>query len=99
LQITKRLKLARTTARKYFYVEQFPERKPHHRRLSQLYPYVDHLQMRFEQYCQNAMQPWREVQVHGFSRGPHAVRQWVRLRRTEPASTTLSCYVVQILQP
>jgi transposase len=88
LQIAKRLKLARATARKYYYAEQFPERQPHHRHLSQLDPYVDHLQLRFEQGCQNAMQLWREVQARGFLCGPHAVRQWVRLRRTEPAPTT-----------
>lgn len=88
LQIAKRLKLARATARKYYYAEQFPERKPHRRHPSQLDPYVHYLQMRFEQGCQNAMQLWREVQTRGFSRGPKAVRQWVRLRRTEPAPTT-----------
>jgi transposase len=88
LQIARRLKLARATARKYYYAEQFPERKPHRRYPSQLDPYVHYLQARFEQGCQNAMQLWREVQARGVSRGPKAVRQWVRLRRTQPAPST-----------
>jgi hypothetical protein len=83
LQIARWLELARATARKYHYAEQFPERKSHRRYLSQLDPYVHYLQTRFEQGCQNAMQLWREVQAWGFSRGPKAVRQWVRLRRTQ----------------
>lgn len=88
LPIAKKLKLARATARKYYYAEQFPERKPHRRHQSHLDPYVEYLQTQFDQGCENVMQLWREICARGFTHGPKAVRQWVQLRRTHSAPST-----------
>jgi transposase len=87
-QIARRVPLALGTARKYYHAQQFPERKRHRRHPSALDPFVQYLQARFDQGCENAMQLWREIQGRGYTRGPKAVRQWVRLRRTRPAPTT-----------
>ncbi|MCL5994689.1 MAG: ISL3 family transposase [Chloroflexi bacterium] len=91
-QIAQRVPLAMGTARKYYYAEQFPERKHHRRHASALDPFVEYLQTRFDQGCKNAMQLWREIRTRGYTRGPKAVRQWVRLRRARPAPTTPSAH-------
>jgi transposase len=88
LQIAKRLKMSRITARKFFYADEFPERSPHRRHKSILDPYAQELQVRWDSGCHNRMELFRQIQSKGYRGSYKPVLKWVRLRRVEPAATT-----------
>ena len=88
LQIARRLKMSRITARKFFHADEFPERSPHRRHKSILDPYVQELQDRWDSGCHNRMELWRHIQSKGYRGSYKPVLKWVRLRRVEPAPTT-----------
>ncbi len=82
-RIAERLKLSRTTVRKFVKAETYPEMAPHSR-AGALTPFEPYLRQRWKEGCRNALQLWREVQAHGY-RGTHRqVSKWVGLRREEP---------------
>ena len=91
-QIARLMDLSRSTARKYFYAESFPERRPNRRVKSFLDAFVHHLQQRFDAGCRNASQLWREVRDLGFTGSTKQVRRWVYLRRETLAPTTAKLY-------
>lgn len=78
------LDIDRRTVRRWKRAGRFPERVVPHRR-SSLDRFAEYLQHRYEEGCQNATQPWRELHERGF-RGSHPiVRRWVR-RNLRPES-------------
>jgi transposase len=93
LQIAKRLKMSRITARKFFYADDFPERSPHRRHKSILDPYAQELQVRWDSGCHNRMELFRHIQSKGYQGSYKPVLKWVRLRRVEPAATTHTKYL------
>ena len=92
-QIARLMDLSHVTARKYFYAEEFQERKPNRRVKSFLDAFVPHLQKRFDAGCRNASQLWREVRDLGFTGSTKQVSRWVYLRRETLASTTPKPYL------
>ena len=44
--------------------------------------------MQWDSGCHNRMQLWRHIQSKGYRGSYKPVRKWVRLRRTEPSTTT-----------
>jgi len=97
LQIAKRLKMSRITARKCFYADEFPERSPHRRHKSILDPYAQELQKRWDSGCHNRMELWRHIESKGYRGSYKPVLKWVRLRRVEPAVTTPIKYLSTLL--
>jgi transposase len=84
-RIAERLKLSRTTVRKFVKAKTYPEIAPHSRAgaLTRFEPY---LCQRWKEGCRNALQLWREVCAQGY-RGTHRqVSKWVGMRREEPRS-------------
>jgi len=78
----------RKTARIYFHADVFPERKKNKRNKSAIDPYFAHLQKRFNEGCENAMQLWREIRAQGFTGTYRPVTRWLWLRREAPAFNT-----------
>lgn len=87
-QIARVLDMNRKTARIYFYADVFPERKRNKRNKSAIDPFFAHLQKRFDEGCENAMQLWREIRSQGFTGTYRPVTRWLWLRREAPAFNT-----------
>lgn len=88
LAISRTMGLARSTVRRYAYAERFPERASWVPPPSILDPYLNHLETRLGQGCENAMALWRELQALGFGGTSKQVHRWVSQRRTGPAKST-----------
>jgi hypothetical protein len=80
--------LARSTVRKFAYADSFPERAIRAPGPSMLDPFLDHLEGRLAEGCENAMALWRELRELGFTGNPRRVHLWLQERRSEPARTT-----------
>jgi transposase len=91
-RIARELGRSRPLVRKYFYAQAFPEWAHHRRHPSLLDPYVAYLQAQLAAGAHNAMQLWRDLQAQGFRGSPKQVKQWVHLRRMQPAPTTVRQY-------
>lgn len=92
LVISRKMGIARATARKYAYAQSFPERAARVPAPSILDPYLAHLDRRVTAGCENASELWREICAMGFSGTPRQVFRWLRDRRTVPANTTARKY-------
>jgi transposase len=82
-QIAERLKISRTTVRKFVNTETFPEMAPRGR-TGALTPFEPYLLKRWKEGCRNALQLWREGCAKGYRGTTRQVSKWVRLRREEP---------------
>ncbi len=82
-RIAERLKMSRTTVRKFIKTETYPEMAPHSR-TGALAPFEPYLRQRWREGCRNALQLWREVCAHGYRGTRRQVSKWAGLRREEP---------------
>jgi transposase len=86
LQIAQQLQVSRTTVRKYFYAEAFPERAKQQLSGSMIDPYLDSLERRHQAGCNNAKQLWRELCEQGYPGAYVQVKRWLAQRRQRRAS-------------
>ena len=92
-QSARLMDLSRVTARKYFYAEKSPERRPNRRVKSFLDAFVPHLLQRFDAGCRNASRLWREIRDLGFTGCTKQVHRWIYLRRETLAPSTPKPYL------
>jgi transposase len=85
LTISKQLGINRQTARAYAYADHFPERAPLPPQPNLLTPYLDYLEKRQAEGCENACQLWREIQEQGFTGKRWSVLRWMQFRRNAPS--------------
>ncbi|NVJ02931.1 transposase [Myxococcus sp. AM009] len=85
LRISRTLKLARATVRKYARAETFPERAVRVPGPSILDPFLQYLEQRHATGCANALALWREIRARGFGGTSRQVHRWLQTRRTAPA--------------
>jgi transposase len=88
-KIARRLKLSRTTVRKYIKAEACPIYPEGVTRGSKLTPYMDYIRQRWEEECHNASQIWRELCQLGYDGSRGLVARWaarerVKLPRPQP---------------
>jgi transposase len=88
LTISRRMRLARGTVRRYAQAESFPERAAQVPARSILDPYLAHLEARLAAGCENARALWRELRNIGFPGTWAQVRRWLSQRRSAPAKNT-----------
>lgn len=91
-RIAGELGMSRGGVRRYFYTESFPERARRQEAKSILDPYLDYLETRHREGCENALRLWREVKARGYPGTHRQVSRtvtvlWMQLRRTKPAPT------------
>ncbi|MCC6458311.1 MAG: ISL3 family transposase [Caldilineaceae bacterium] len=91
-QIARKLKMSRTTVRKYFYSEAFPERAKRRTTQSMLDAYLPYLESRHQVGCENAKQLWRELCEQGYPGAYVQVSRWLRQRRQAVAASTPGPY-------
>jgi transposase len=91
-QIAQKLTMSRTTVRKYFYAETFPERAKRSPTPSILDAYLPYLESRHQAGCEDAKQLWRELREQGYSGAYVQVSRWLRQRRQAVAPTTPGPY-------
>jgi transposase len=89
-QISRRLDINPTTVRKHFYAETFPERASRPARGSILDPYLKHLESRYREGCQNALQLWREIKEKGYQGTRRQVSKWMSKRREQDQTVVCS---------
>ena len=80
-QIAQQLAMSRTTVRKYFYAEAFPERAKRQVTSSILDPYLPYLALRHQDGCKKAKQLWRELKAKGYPGAYVQVRRWLQQHR------------------
>lgn len=85
LTISQKLSIDRKTVRAYAYAESFPERAPYPYVPNALTPYLDYLEKRHAEGCENASQLWREICARGFKQTKWYVLRWMAPRRREPS--------------
>jgi len=88
LKISRTLKLARATVRKYACAEAFPERAVREPGPSILDPYLEYLEQRRASGCENALALWQEIRAKGFSGTSRQVHRWLQTQRTAPVRST-----------
>ncbi len=88
LTISKKLNIDRKTVRAYAYADSFPERPPRPYTATVLNPYLEHLEKRHAEGCENALQLYREIHELGFRSTPWHVLRWMQPRRREPSKHT-----------
>ncbi len=93
--ISEHLRLNRTTVRKFYYADSFPERSQRRLMPSILDPYLAYLEARHHEGCENASQLWREISRQGYPGTRSQVYKWVQQKRTQPATTTPGKYLEQ----
>ncbi len=84
-EIARRLKLDRGTVRRYVAAGSFPEHASPVRK-RRVDPFLDYLQRRWEEGCQNAVQLTKELRARGFKGSCYLVRRCVAPWRTGPAN-------------
>ncbi len=92
LAISRTLKLARGTVRKYSSAATFPERAVRTPAPSLLDPYLEYLATRHAEGCENAMALWREIRAKGYSGTARQVLRWMQTRRVAPAPSSPRAY-------
>lgn len=95
-QIAHKLAMSRTTVRKYFYAEAFPERAKRQATQSMLDSYLPYLESRHQAGCEDAKQLWRELRERGYPGAYIQVSRWLRQRRQALAPTTPGPYRVAV---
>lgn len=88
LTISRRMRLARGTVRRYAQAESFPERAAQVPARGILDPYLAHLEARLAAGCENARALWRELRDIGFPGTWAQIRRWLSQRRSAPAKNT-----------
>lgn len=88
LTISKKLNIDRKTVRAYAYADGFPERPPRPYTASVLHPYLEYLEKRHAEGCENALQLHREIHELGFRSTAWHVLRWMQPRRREPSKNT-----------
>ena len=88
LTISKKLDIDRKTVRAYAYADGFPERPPRPYTVTILHPYLEHLEKRHTEGCENALQLYREIHELGFRSTPWHVLRWMQPRRRKPSKHT-----------
>ncbi len=88
VSLSRTLRLARGTVRKYALAPSFPERAVRTPGPSILDPYLEHLSRRQAAGCENGMQLWREIRARGFGGTSRPVHRWLQMRRTTGARST-----------
>lgn len=91
-QIAHKPAMSRTTVRKYFYAEAFPERAKRQATQSMLDSYLPYLESRHHAGCEDAKQLWRELRERGYPGAYVQVSHWLRQRRQAIALTTPGPY-------
>lgn len=91
-QIARQLAMSRTTIRKYFYADAFPERAQQQPTLSILDAYLPYLEERHQAGCEDAKLLWREIRAQGYPGAYVQVSRWLRQRRRTVADTTPGPY-------
>lgn len=91
-QIADKLTMSRTTVRKYFYAEAFPERAKRQATPSMLDSYLPYLEARHQAGCENAKQLWRELREQGYPGAYVQISRWLRQHRQAVALTTPGPY-------
>ena len=84
LRISRTLRLARGTVRKYAAAQAFPERAARVPGPSILDPYLEYLTQRHAAGCENACALWREIRAQGFHGTSKQIHRWLQARRTTP---------------
>jgi transposase len=92
LAISRSLKLARGTVRKYASAATFPERAVRAPAASSLDPYLEYLAARQAEGCENAMALWREIRAKGYPGTSRQVLRWMQTRRQAPARSSPRMY-------
>ncbi len=85
LTISRHMRLARGTVRKFADAESFPERAVRAPGPSILGPHLAYLEVRQAEGCENALELWRELRQRGFPGTPRQVHRWLSPRRTTPS--------------
>ena len=93
LQISKAIRINRTTVRKYLAADTFPERGRHSVPPSILASYQKHLNARWSEGERSALALYREIQALGYTGSAHPVTIWAQGRRTEPHPCTPRKYL------
>ena len=93
LQISKAIRINRTTVRKYLAADAFPERGQHSVPPSILASYQEHLNARWLDGERSALALYREIQALGYTGSAHPVSVWAQGRRTEPHPCTPRKYL------
>ncbi|RYZ17108.1 MAG: transposase [Myxococcaceae bacterium] len=88
LRISRTLRLARATVRKYASAEASPERAVRVPGPSILDPFLEYLAQRHAAGCENALTLWREIRAKGFRGTSRQVHRWLQTRRAAPAPST-----------
>ncbi len=88
LTISKKLGMDRKTVRAYAYAESFPERAPFPYVPNVLTPYLDYLEKRHAEGCENASQLYREIYAQGYRSTKWHVLWWMQPRRRTPSEHT-----------
>ena len=88
LTISKKLGMDRKTVRTYAYAENFPERAPFPYVPNVLTPYLDYLEKRHAEGCENASQLYREIYAQGYRSTKWHVLWWMQPRRRTPSKHT-----------
>jgi transposase len=91
-QIAHKLAMSRTTVRKYFYAEAFPERAKSQVSQRMLDAYLPYLESRHQAGCEDAKQLWHELCEQGYPGAYVQVRRWLGQRRQAVAPTTPGPY-------
>ena len=88
LAISRALRLARGTVRKYARAEEFPVHSPAHLRSSIIDPHIAWLEAQVAAGHENAASLWRDLRALGFAGTARQVRRWLSEQRTEHARNT-----------
>lgn len=85
LTISKKLALDRKTVRSYAYADAFPERPKPPQVASILDPYLDYVDQRLSEGCENASLSWRDITTQGFLGKTWQVLRSLQHQRTKPS--------------
>ena len=85
LTISQKLGMDRKTVRAYAYAESFPEKPPYPYVPNVLTPYLDYLEKRHAEGCENASQLYREIYGLGYRSTSWNVLRWMQPRRRTPS--------------
>jgi hypothetical protein len=88
LAISRAMRLAVGTVRKYADAESFPVHEARPLRPSILDPHLAHLEARLAEGCENGLALWRELRVAGFTGTAKQVHRWLAEHRTTQARNT-----------
>ena len=90
-EIARRLKMGRSTVRRFIEAEEYPEKKPSRPRpqRSILNPYKPYIRERWEQGCRNSVQLYDEIKARGYPGSARVLRTFLaslRKKHAEAAS-------------